>query len=314
MVATNQTSPHLPAQLAPRMRRGCSLSILCFSIFVLWIFGLNAKPGVVKAPNAQNRGITSAPANSAPESDAGLLKVAEGDYALVERPDSGAVIPFEEPVFNFRESWTLWRAPDGQYRVRGIRRFEAPQYEVHTDRFEVQLSRDLSVTSFLDFAKLKWVEDSGPLSCEFLPNELHCSSGGSDPKRAIQLQTHMEDPYGLLWPLSPFSLSGIAREVERDPEHPAPVELVTIEQPGPANPVDTTILKGRLGYLGEEQIQAAGQKWLAHKFSLKVPLHPQFLIWTSPKGLLLALAVEHRHKNWAEEGIRLENFHSSSAF
>lgn len=52
----------------------------------------------------------------------------------------------------------------------------------------------------------------------------------------------------------------------------------------------------------------------ALKFSLKIPLHPQYLIWTSTKGLLLALAIEHEHKDWPEEGLRLARFESSTDF
>ena len=81
-----------------------------------------------------------------------------------------------------------------------------------------------------------------------------------------------------------------------------------------ANPVRATILEGPLQYLGEENIEAAGRKWKAHKFSLKVPLQPQYLIWTSRKGLLLALAIEHAHKDWPEEGLRLARFESSTEF
>jgi hypothetical protein len=66
--------------------------------------------------------------------------------------------------------------------------------------------------------------------------------------------------------------------------------------------------------LGKEDIEAAGQKWHAHKFSLEVALHPEFLIWTSSNGLLLALAVEHEHKNWPEEGMRLARFESFTEF
>jgi hypothetical protein len=66
--------------------------------------------------------------------------------------------------------------------------------------------------------------------------------------------------------------------------------------------------------LGEDGIGTAGRKWRAHEFSLKVLLHPQFLMWTSPKGLLLALAIEHEHKDWPEEGLKLTRFESSTEF
>jgi hypothetical protein len=115
--------------------------------------------------------------------------------------------------------------------------------------------------------------------------------------------------------VSPFSFSGIARQVERDPTKATQVDLVRIEQPDRANPVQASILEGPLLYLGEEDMETAGRKWRAHKFSLKVPLNPEYLIWTSSsKGLLLGLSVQHEHLNWREEGMRLEHFDGATEF
>jgi len=241
-------------------------------------------------------------------------QIAEGEYAIFEHYNSGSVGPFEQEVYNFKESWTLWRVEKGQYEVEGERRFESPKDESHSNRFIAQLTRDLTVIRVKEFAKLRWVADSGPLSCEFLPQRMECSSGGSDPKREIKVRVPLDRPYGLLWPISPFSFGGITRQVERDPAHATEVEFVRIEQPGMAEPVRADILEGPLLYLGEENIEAAGRKWRAHKFSLKVPLQRQYLIWTSPKGLLLFLAIEHEHQDWSEEGLRLTRFESTEEF
>lgn len=241
-------------------------------------------------------------------------EIAEGEYATYEQGNGGAVGPFGEEVYNFSETWTLWRVDKGQYEVEGVRRFESPKDQMHDNRFVVELSRDFTVLRVTEFAKLKWRPDSGPLSCEFGATELHCSSGGSDPAKAIESRTRMDGPYGLLWPISPFSLSGITREVERDSTRATQVEVVMIEQPSMVNPVAPAILSGPLRYLGEEDIDAAGQKWRAHKFSLRVALHPEYLVWTSSKGLLLALAAEHKHKNWPEEGMRLARYKSVADF
>jgi hypothetical protein len=249
-----------------------------------------------------------------PTQTSGQIKIAEGEYAIHERNNSGAVGPFEEEVYNFRESWTLSRAENGGYRVEGVRSFESPKDEPHSNRFTAELTRDLTMIRVKEFAKLKWVRDSGPLSCEFLPTRLDCSSGGSDPAREIKMQTPLDKPYALLWPISPFSFGGITREVERDKTRPTQVDFVRIEQPGMAIPVRATILEGPLQYLGVEEIEAAGRKWRAEKFSLKIPFHPQYLIWTSHKGLLLSLAIEHEHKDWPEEGLRLDRLESPSEF
>jgi hypothetical protein len=42
-----------------------------------------------------------------------------------------------------------------------------------------------------------------------------------------------------------------------------------------------------------------------------VPLHPEYLVWTSAKGLSLALSVEYAHADWPKEGLRLARYKSS---
>ena len=252
--------------------------------------------------------------NPQPGQETERTKIAEGEYKIIEHTNNGAIGPFEQEVYNFTESFTLYRVSKEQFQVEGVRNFESPKDISHSNRFVVEMTRDFTVIRAKEFAKLRWISDSGPLSCEFLPMQLECSSGGSDPKREIKLRTPLEKPYGLLWPVSPFSFTGITRQVERDRTKPTLVDLVRIEQPGMANPVQASVLEGPLLYLGDEEIDAAGRRWHAHKFSLKVALEPEFLIWTSPKGLLLAFAMEHGHKDWQEEGIRLESFESSTDF
>lgn len=283
----------------PQFKRKCRAAI-SFAGLILCLAGVIYEHSAIGGPLEKQK--------------AARTKIAEGEYAIIEQGNNGAVGPFQEEVYNFHESWTLWRVEKGQYQVEGVRRFESPKDEAHSNPFVADLTRDLTVIRVKEFSKLRWVPDSGPLSCEFLPAELDCSSGGSDPKREIKLRTRLDEPYGLLWPISPFSFSGITRQVERDPARAAPVDLVRIEQPGMTNPVQTTVLEGPLKYLIDESIEVAGRKWLAHKFSLRVASHPQFLIWTSAKGLLLAIAIEHEHKDWPEEGLRLMRFESAEEF
>jgi hypothetical protein len=249
-----------------------------------------------------------------PQQSAGEKKIAEGEYAIHERHNGGAVGPFEEEVFDFHESWALLRAENGDYKVEGLRSFESPKDESHSNRFTAELTRDLTMIRAKEFARLKWVKDSGPLSCEFLPAELDCSAGGSNAAHEIKMRTPLSKPYALLWPISPLSFGGITREVERDRQRPTVVDFIRIEQPGMANPVQATILEGPLQYLGVEEIEAAGRKWAAEKFALKIPFQPQILIWTSHKGLLLSIAFEHDSKDWREEGLKLERFEGSPEF
>jgi len=240
-------------------------------------------------------------------------KLAEGEYAIFEEANAGAVGPFGEEVYNFHETWTLYRAASGGYDVEGERNFESPEDTTHSNRFLAELSRDLTLTQVTEFAQLKWRRDSGPLSCEFLRNELHCRANARDKDQAIELRIPMQRPFGLLWPISAFSLSGLTREAERDPNRTQQIQLVSIEQPSAEMPVMPMILDGELRYLGEETIDVAGQRLGAFKFSIKAAMTPQILVWTTPKGLLLAVEIAHQD-DWPGEQMKLLHFREWTSF
>lgn len=241
-------------------------------------------------------------------------KIAEGEYAIYEEGNSGAVGPAGEEVFDFSESWTLWRNGKELFEVEGERKFESPRDVKHSDRFVIELSRDMTPIRTTEFAKLAWRRDSGPTTCEFLPKEVHCFSTDGGAGHAPEVHIQMQPPYGFLWPISPFSLSGLTREAERDLNRPNSIQLLSIEQRSPANPMYPIVRSGQLQFLGEETISVADQSWQAHKFSLKVPSYPQFLIWTSSEGLLLSVAVEHAHPNWPKEGMKLSRYRKWAEF
>jgi hypothetical protein len=247
-------------------------------------------------------------AKTSPALGAERAKLAEGEYEIQEEGNNGAVRPAGEEVYDFHEAWTLWRDAKGQYEVEGVRKFESPRDVKHANRFLIQLSRDLTPIRMTEFAKLVWRRDSGPLTCEFLVKEVHCSSGARNPRQAIDLRVPMEFPYGFLWPISPFSLSGLMRQAERDLNRPNPIQLLSVEQPSTDNPIMPIVRNGQLQYIGDGDIDVAEQTWHAHEFSLKVPSYPQFLIWTSRSGLLLSVTVEHPDPNWPKEGMKLVRF------
>jgi hypothetical protein len=241
-------------------------------------------------------------------------RVAEGEYSVFQRKSGGAVGPFENEVFNFRESWTIWRTGDGEYEVTGERQFESPEGVPHRNRFEAQLARDLSVVAVKEFAKLRWRRDSGPLTCEFQPAQLHCSSGGKDPAKSILVDIPMRHPFGILWPLSPFSLNSVARAAGRHVNDVSPVQLVELVEESAESPVSPLVLDGHLRYLGQEDIRVANQKWRADRFEMEVPLHPGYLIWTSPDGILLSLAVESGTKNEPARRMDLVRYEKFAEF
>ncbi len=300
---------------APMAGKCCRHSVIALGLCALLLGALyRGMESLADGRQFDAGSLHPAAGNPSPQKETSPTKVAEGEYAFIEQENGGAVGPFDEEIYNFHESWTLSRVEDGDYRVDGLRTFESPKGEVHSDRFAVDLSRDRTVIRMTEFAKLKWVPDSGPLSCEFLPADLRCTSGGSDPSRTIELQQHFEGPYGLLWPISPFSLTGLVRQIERDPAKPIQASLVTIAQPSAATPVQPTILAGPLRYVGQQTIRAGQRKWQADEFSLKVPLHPELLVWTSSDGIVLAVAFEHGHKDWPQEGLRLVRYRNWIAF
>lgn len=242
------------------------------------------------------------------------IKLAEGEFSIYQRESGGAVGPFETPIFNFRESWILWRAGDGTYDVEGERRFESPKDEPHRNRFQVRLTPELRVISVKEFAKLRWRRDSGPLTCEFSPQALHCSSNAKDPRQAIKVDIPMQHAFGFLWPVSPFSLNGITRAAGRRPNDVTPVQLVEIVEQSPEEPVSPVVLDGHLRYLGEEDIRMAKRNWRADKFALDVPLHPGYLIWASPEGILLSLAVDEGAKNEPPRRLDLVRYEKFADF
>jgi hypothetical protein len=252
-------------------------------------------------------------AESAQNENSQRVRVAAGEYQILQGANPGGIGSYAPGVYNFRESWTLWRLANGSFDVEGEREYESPKDELHSNRFSVHLSPDFRTVGVKEFRKLRWKPDSGPLSCEFRPAEMICTSSAKDPSQSVDLNVPMKDAYGFLWPISAFSLSNITRRAAKIRDKLTPVQLVTVEEPSPRDPVFVSTLDGNLKYLAQEEIALAGKKWRADKFELKVPLHPAFIIWTSPAGLLLRFAPESKSTQGAE-GLQLVHFQQEMAF
>jgi hypothetical protein len=274
--------------------------LLAASLFILCVHAAVGEPSQQQAEKAK--------------SPSERMKVAEGEYVVLEGANGGAVGPFGEEIYNFHETWTLWRVAKGGYEVEGERRFESPKDITRSARFQAELSRDLTLIGLTEFSRLRWRRDSGPLTCKFLPKEFDCSSNAKDRKNDIDLKIPMEHPFGLFWPISALSLSGITREAERDAHQTTPIQLVSIEQPSADIPVNPIIREGELRYLGDENIDIVGQSHRAFKFSIKVALSPELVVWTSPKGVLLKVGIQHEGKDWPEESMKLVRFQEWEGF
>lgn len=240
--------------------------------------------------------------------------VARGEYRVLEDSNDGGIGTYAPSVFDFRESWELWRLLDGTLEADGERDYESPKYELHSNRFSVQMAPDFRILNLIEFRKLLWRPDSGPLTCQFQPTQLTCTSGGSDPSQAIDLNMPMNEAYGFLWPISAFSLSSITRGAEQTVGKLTSVRLLTVEELSRDNPVFISALDGHLAYLGQEDINLAGRAWRADMFELKVPLHPPFIIWISPEGMLLRFVPKDKAHTQRESGLMLVHFEQLSNF
>lgn len=237
-------------------------------------------------------------------------KVAEGEYEVLNPSGIGS---FDPAVYNFRESWTLWRLEDGTFEVDGTRNYRSPADEPHSDNFEAYLSDSFRVTKLKEFRTLRWRTNSGPLTCDFLPAKVACTANAKEKSRDLSLEVPTQAAAaGVMWPISAFSLSSITRGASHDPRTTTPIELLTFEEPNDADPIFATTLGGYLKYLGQEKVSLGGREWLADKFELKVATHAPFLLWTSSRGLLLAFAHESKSKSLPhEEGMVLVSFDQS---
>lgn len=221
------------------------------------------------------------------------VRVAEGEYKVLTENGIG---PFDPAVYGFSEEWTLWRVADGSFQVTGIRSYRSPSYESHMNRFAVQLSSDLNVLQLKEFRKLLFRRDSSPLTCDFFPDRITCSSNAKDTTQNLSLNLPLHAPFGIIWPPSAFTLGAITHLAPRDPKIKRLVDLLTFEEVSFANPVSPMILSGQLKYLGKEDLLLAERNWVADKFELKMPFHAPFLLWVSARGLLLAFAPETHDK------------------
>lgn len=249
---------------------------------------------------------TIAPGANLPQAD-GRKKIAAGDYEIV-RPAHGSqgVGPFSPAVYEFRESFTLWRLQDGTFEAEGRRSYESPKGEAHDNRFAVKLSADMRASEVTDFRKLRFRPNSGPLACEFLEREFACDSGkdSADPK----LNVPVKSSYGLFWPASAFSLGRVAIGASRQAGEITPVQLIMIDEPSRENPVAANVLDANLKFLRGQNIRLAGTNWDADEFEIEIPMEQRFLLWTSKDGLVLLFGPEGDSTSGPETGLQLTHY------
>jgi hypothetical protein len=239
------------------------------------------------------------------------VEVAQGEYKV---PSESGIGPSTPAVYSFDEAWTLWRLPDGSFEAAGTRSYSSPSFEFHSNRFEVLLSRELQVKEITEYRKLHYRRDSGPLHCQFLPGKIECDSNAKDSTQNVKLRLGLKEPFGFLWPVSPFSLAAIGETASRDLKIATAVEMVSVEETSKNSPVSATVWSGHLKYLGHEELTLADRRWNAEKFELKLPVHPPFLVWISHEGLLLAFGLANSTKTVSNDTLQLVRFQQSRPF
>ncbi len=237
----------------------------------------------------------------AQESD--RVKVAEGEYRVSEEGDLG-VGPVETEVFHFRETWTLWRVKNGEYEVEGDRSFESPRDYIRDSRFVARLTHSLQLVEVKEFARLRFRRDSGPLTCELLVHELKCSSSAKDPANGVDVNVTMDRPYGLIWPLSAFSLGSLTRAASPRVGKPVQIQVVQLQELNDVLPVFTIRSDGSLKYLGQGDTPyvVSNQSWRPYVYELDASPIRKLLIWTSPEGIVLSVERPNSPKATMQSG------------
>jgi hypothetical protein len=239
------------------------------------------------------------------------VKVAEGEYRVTAEGDLG-VGPMETEIFHFRESWTLWRVQSGEYEVEGERNFESPRDYVRNNRFVARLRHDLQLIEVKEFRQLRFRPDSGPLTCELLLHKLRCSSAAKDPAHAVDVDVTMDRPYGLIWPLSAFSLGSLTRAASQHIGEPVRIQVVQLQEISEAVAVLPIRSDGFLKYLGQRDTPyvISNQSWRPYVYELEASPIRKLVIWRSPEGIVLSV----ERPNWPKGQMQLVRFAKFSDF
>jgi hypothetical protein len=190
--------------------------------------------------------------------------------------------------------------------------FDSPRGIPHDNRFIATLSHDLRLLELKEFARLKFRRDSGPLTCRFPAEELRCDSGAKDPRQRVDVKVSMDLPYGVIWPLSAFSLAGLTRAASPQVDQPSRIQVVRLEEVSNAIPVLPIRSDGLIRYFGQSKatFTASGKSWHPKVYELTASPVRKMQIWTSPEGLLLSA----KRPGWPKGKMELVRFKQFADF
>jgi len=196
-------------------------------------------------------------------------KVAEGKYVL--RAQAGAVLQtWEEP-------WTLYKTRTGfeiEEEWRAAR--EGAQNSVVIDVLLV-----MAPGMYPTQARVGSALSPNQLDCYMTMAEFRCTAAGKTSSMP------MSGAYNFFLP-SPWLLSSIGRRAPKKPDQPVKVKLVQMAGMNPEGP-RLIVLEAEVTYVGEDQVDIAGQPIPASIYEIRGTGVPSITVWISPDGVVLMM-------------------------
>lgn len=213
-----------------------------------------------KAPAARNA--PKAPATDVP------VKVAVGRYEL---RGTGMA-----PGRKFEEPWELYRTKVG-FELKQW--FEVSQNGEPNPRLEITVG--FAPGFFPTSVVLAGENNKNPISCSLTLKLFSCESPTGKSELA------MEGPYSFFLP-DPWMMGAVVRRARKAPDQPTSVQLVRMAgmtQSGPR----LEKLEAVIHYIGEDQVEVAGKKQVAHIYELKTERFPALTLWITGEGIVTAM-------------------------
>ena len=130
--------------------------------------------------------------------------------------------------------------------------------------------------------------------------------------RAVDVDVTMDRPYGLIWPLSAFSLGSLTRAASQHIGEPVRIQVVQLQEISEAAAVLPIRSDGFLKYLGQSDTPyvVSNQSWRPYGYELEASPILKMVIWRSPEGIVLSV----ERPNWPKGQMQLVRFAKFSDF
>lgn len=205
--------------------------------------------------------------------EAGHGKVAEGTYVITSQQQYG---PRKE-TSELREHWSLRKLGEQGYQLDSRWTKQEPGSEI------VKFSTSLDLSPQLHPVRIKGLPlfDSRLFLCDLSEAGIRCEFENEHPRLAVRA------PYDLYLPLPWFLASAALRSRVGDAKQTS-IRWVVMDRGGPHSALGFGDFTGSAEYQGEETLESAGGPMAARKFLLRAEPFPNWLVWISKRGLLVA--------------------------